>query len=162
MLARKLGILSLLSIALPVVAQLPDAPKLVFKLDKPTVVAAGTFKGTITLTFAEGLHGYQNPPADPNEIPISVVAKGAKVLKVAYPKGIEFKMGGADKPSLVYTGTITIPVTFKANPKAGKQAFSVVVSYQQCNEGSCFPPGDLTAKSVITVTAPAKKKAAKS
>ncbi|MEZ0325375.1 MAG: protein-disulfide reductase DsbD domain-containing protein [Fimbriimonas sp.] len=135
------------------------APKAELKLDKTTAVAGSTVKGKIILTFADGLHGYQNPPSDDYQIPTKIeAAKGTTLLKTIYPKGEPFLMSGEEKPAMVYQGRVEIPVEIKVPAKAGKQTIKLAVNYQQCNDNSCFPPGKIELSSKLTVTAAPKKK----
>ena len=129
-------------------------PKVSLKLDKTTGTAGSTLKGTVTIEFLDNLHGYQNPQEDKSLIPIEVVAgdKTTKIVKVEYPKGIDMKVLGFDKPIKVYEGTIKIPVTFKLPDAVGAANLKISVKYQQCNESNCFPPGskDLSAKVTVS------------
>ncbi len=129
----------------------PDAPTAEFKAAKPTFAIGKPIVGTLKLTFAPGMHGYQNPPSDEFEIPVKISVTGLAVLKVAYPKGKPVTTAGNEKPSMVYSGTIEIPVTFKPVAKAGKNPVTVKVDYQQCNDSNCWPPSSLTVKSEIVV-----------
>src|SRR5690348_10112222 len=88
------------------VGQGNTAPAVKLVLPKEAKPGA-TVKGTVELTFAEGLHGYQNPPTDEYQIPVKVDAetKGF-TLKATYPKGIMKAIGGDPKPSAVYEGTV--------------------------------------------------------
>jgi thiol:disulfide interchange protein DsbD len=135
------------------------APTATLKFDKPTAVPGSVVKATLTLSFAEGLHGYQNPPAEEFQIPVSVTVteKGFVLVKAKYPKGADFTMAGESKPTKVYAGTVSIPLEIKASKKPGTYNVNVRVDYQQCNESSCFPPSDLTAKAKLTVVKPGKK-----
>lgn len=140
-----------------VVFQTPRATASV-KVDKPSVSAGATFTAHVSVTFPDGYHAYQNPPTESFEIPVKVELAGGskfKLVKVQYPKGTPMKVAGDDKPSNVYTDTISIPVTLKSPAKAGAASFGLKVSYQQCNDQACLPPDtlDLTAK----VTVKAKK-----
>jgi len=100
---------------------------------------------TVNLTFAEGLHGYQNPPSDPYENPVTITVpdKRFKIVKIAYPKGVPFKQDDAVKGSQVYMGSISIPVTIglAKGAKVPKSfTLPVKISYQQCSGSTCFPP----------------------
>ncbi|HWD39646.1 MAG TPA: protein-disulfide reductase DsbD domain-containing protein [Fimbriimonas sp.] len=121
----------------------------------PTVTIAGPkaavapnhlVKVTVKLKFADGLHGYQNPPSDQYEQPVTVKLKSGpvKLVSVAYPKGKDMKMAGADKPTKVYSGDVSIPVTLKTSAKSGTVVLSV--NYQQCTMAACFPPSAVDAK----------------
>lgn len=134
------------------------APTATLKFDKSSAAAGSVVKATLTLTFAEGLHGYQNPPADEYQIPVSVsvIEKGFKLVKANYPKGMDFTMAGEAKPTKVYEGKISIPLEIKTGAKPGTYNVNVKISYQQCNDSSCFPPGDLVAKAQLKVVKPGK------
>jgi len=128
-------------------------PTATLKFDKPSAVPGATVTGTLTLTFAEGLHGYQNPPSDEFQIPvkIEVVEKGFTLVKASYPKGVDFSMAGETKPAKVYQGKITIPITLKAATKPGTYNVNIRVNYQECNANSCFPPGVVVVKDALKV-----------
>jgi DsbC/DsbD-like thiol-disulfide interchange protein len=155
--ARIVFAAALMLLAALVLAQ-ETKPKATLKFDKPTAVAGTTVKAKLILTFAEGLHGYQNPPTEDYQIPVEVTAaKGTTLGKVSYPKGKPFLMMGETKPSMVYEGTVEIPVEIKVQPRAGRQTVKVVVKYQQCTESNCFPPGQFEVTAVLNVTAAPRK-----
>lgn len=120
----------------------------------PKQVAAGSkITLTVTVTFGPGLHGYQNPPAQDYEIPVTVKIDGKefKVVKIAYPAGVDTKMGGSEKPTKAYEGAIKIPITLTAPAKIGAKNLKITVGYQQCDESTCFPPGDISATVKVNV-----------
>lgn len=127
-------------------------PKLSVKIPG-SAKAGATVKATLTITFADGLHGYQNPPSDPDLIPIvvTVPTKGIKLKSVSYPMGTDESVGGDPKKVRVYEGTITVPIVFTAPKKKGKTSISVDLSYQQCNSETCFPPTDVKVSAPLTV-----------
>lgn len=140
-----------------------EQPTATIKFDATRAVAGKPIKGTLTLTLPEGQHGYQNPPADEFENPITlrVSEKGFKLGKVKYPKGVELKMDGAEKPSLVYEGKVTIPfvLTTALKPKTPtKVNVQFFVDYQLCTMSSCYPPSKLSLKAPLTVSPAAKAK----
>ncbi len=110
-------------------------------------------KGFVEISFAEGLHGYQNPPTDEYQIPVSVTleTKGYVLAKPVYPKGVSKATGGDTKPAGVYEGTIKIPVVITVPKKAGVGELKFTVNYQQCNEQACFPPSNVVSTVKITV-----------
>ena len=119
-------------------------------LTLPKSVKAGqTVTAQLAVGFASGLHGYQNPPSDSFEIPVTVKLKSgdAKVVKIAYPKGADMTMPGDTKPTKVYSGTVTIPLKIKVGKKGGPLV--IEVDYQQCTEANCFPPASVTAKGTL-------------
>jgi len=129
-----------------------EAPKVSLKL-QPTAQANKAMHGVLTVTFATGLHGYQNPPTDPDLIPITVKAadKSVRLIMVDYPKGKPSKVIGESKPINIYEGTIQIPVILQAPAKLGKTSIKLSLGYQMCNASACFPPGKVVAESTITV-----------
>jgi len=124
------------------------------KLNPPLVVAAGKpFNAVLTVTFAPGLHGYQNPPSDPSLIPVSVtfVDKTFQAIHVKYPKGTPEKVGGDPKPVSVYEGAIKIPVVVTAPTKLGKTTLKLAFSYQQCTDRTCFQPSSINVQADVLV-----------
>ncbi len=147
------SILALAACATFVYAQGDTAPKATLSLSSPKAFAGKTYKAVLTVTFAEGLHGYQNPPSDPTLIPVTVklADKTFKLVAVSYPKGVPATVGGESKPVNVYEGTVKIPITLTAPTKLGKTSLNLTFGYQQCNSAACFPPGTVTVKAVVTV-----------
>lgn len=147
-----LGLLILKSAA-PVIQ---DA-KVEWKLDARPVVAGQPIRGTVIVTFSEGLHGYQNPPTRDYMIPVSV-STSVKGWAVAakYPKGTPMKVGGEEEPSAVYEGRLEIPVELKGPAKAGSVSVPIVVRYQLCNATACFAPETVEVR-VQVVVKPAPK-----
>ncbi|MBC8066463.1 MAG: hypothetical protein H7Y17_16655 [Chlorobia bacterium] len=133
-------------------AQAP-APAVTVSAPPKQVAAGSKLTLTVILTFAEGFHGYQNPPAQEYEIPVSVKIDGKefKVVKIAYPAGVEAKVGGSDKPTKAYEGVVKIPITLIVPTKVGGRNLKVIVGYQQCDESTCFPPGDIVATVKVNV-----------
>jgi len=129
------------------------APTLALSKLPNQVVAGSKVTLTLTITFAEGFHGYQNPPASEYEIPVvvKIAGKEFKVLKIAYPPGVDATIGGGEKPTKAYEGTIKVPVTLQLPTSAGKRNLKVVVSYQLCDTTSCFPPGQVQATTTVNV-----------
>ncbi|AIE87501.1 protein-disulfide reductase DsbD domain-containing protein [Fimbriimonas ginsengisoli] len=144
---------------LAALAQSAAAPTATLKFAKDKVPGDSVVKAILTVTFAEGLHGYQNPPSDQYQIPlvVKVSEKGFTLVKAEYPKGVDFTMPGEAKPAKVYEGAITIPLEIKTNKKPGTYNVNLRVEYQQCNANSCFPPGAFTVKAKLAVTKPGKK-----
>ena len=135
-----------------------EAPKVTLDLDPTGAVVGRGLRGTLVVEIPPGLHGYQNPPADEFENPIRVVSadKSFKVYKATYPKGVEFKMASAEKPSMVYEGTVRIPVILIPTAP-GDRSLKLRLEYQFCNANSCFPPNAVGVDTPVKV-APASKK----
>jgi len=133
-------------------AQAPE-PGLSLSAPAKAVAAGSKITLTLTLTFADGFHGYQNPPAQEFEIPVVVKVDGVefKLVKAAYPKGVDATVGGGDKPTKTYAGAVKIPLTISVPAKVGAKSLKVVVSYQQCNDQSCFPPATVSTTVKVNV-----------
>ena len=152
--STKLGLtLAATFLATAAFAQLDTAPTAKLQFDKAPIQAGKPFTATLIVTFAEGLHGYQNPPSNPDLIPVEVKTgdKTFTVVKVAYPKGTPMPMPGEPKPLAVYSGTVKIPVTLKAPTKLGKTSLKLVFAYQQCNDKACFPPSKVNVEASVNV-----------
>ncbi len=137
--------------ALFVVAQMEGtAPSAKAKVDAASFKAGKAGKGSVTLTFADGWHGYQNPPSNEFQIPVKLESLTKDVaIKVAYPKGVEKELMG--EKTAVYEGAVTFPFTFTAPKKPGTYKVKLKVSYQQCNDQSCLPPGTITLEVPVKV-----------
>jgi DsbC/DsbD-like thiol-disulfide interchange protein len=115
---------------------------------------AGTkVKAMVEITFADGLHGYQNPASGEYQIPVvlSLDTKGIKLSPVKYPKGKMMSIGGDPTPAAVYEGMIKIPVEVTLPSKPGSTELKFTFSYQQCNDSSCFPPAKVSVSGKILV-----------
>lgn len=133
-------------------AQAPD-PTVTVSAPPKQVAAGAKLTLTVTLTFAEGFHGYQNPPAQEYEIPVTIKVDGKefKVVKVAYPAGKDAKIGGSDTATKAYEGSIKIPITLTAPTKVGAKTLKITVGYQQCDETTCFPPSEISKTVKVNV-----------
>ncbi len=129
-----------------------EPPVVSLKLSTQNAPAGSLVKGQVTMVFAAGLHGYQNPPTLEYQIPVTIsAAEGTSLIHVKYPAGEPATMAGETSPSMTYHGTVTFPVAFRAPRKVGPAGVEVKVRYQQCDDSSCFPPGTLSAKAQFTV-----------
>lgn len=129
------------------------------KLKLPASVKPGILaKGEAEISFASGLHAYQNPPSQEYQIPLTLktTTKGFETVTVRYPAGTDFLMAGESEPSKVYEGTIRVPFDLRAPKKAGTYEIQVKIDLQQCDAQSCFPPETVTAKAKLKVLAPKK------
>lgn len=129
-----------------------EAPDAKLTVEPGAAIAGGLVKATISLTFAPGLHGYQNPPSQDYMIPVEVKsADGASLLAIQYPKGEPALVGGESTPVMTYANTVEIPVILRLPKTSGDLNVSVSIRYQQCNEQSCYPPSTVTAKGKVEV-----------
>lgn len=134
-----------------------EPPVVSVTLDQTSGVAGSPVKGKVTVTFAPGLHGYQNPPSQDYQIPVSVsVDEGFGPVKLSYPAGEAHTVGGEAEASFTYSDTIEIPFLLKTPAKAGKHQINVKFRYQQCTESMCFPPKTITQPVSYTTTASPK------
>lgn len=115
-------------------------------------------KAKVKVVIPDGWHAYQNPPSKDYQIPLTIEAgdKTLKSLKVSYPEGVETMAAG--ELSKVYNGTVTIPISFKAGPKAGTQTVRIKVGFQLCDQGSCQPPSSAVVTAKLTLAKPVKPK----
>lgn len=112
-----------------------------------TLGAGKQYPATVVLEFAEGLHGYQNPPSIKDLIPVTV--SGKSVVEVLYPKGEMMLAGGIE--AAAYEGRVEILVAFRAPDEPGEHTLRLAVGYQQCNEVLCFLPDEFEVTAQIVV-----------
>lgn len=124
-------------------------PTVTLRLAAQSVPAGSLVPGILTVTFAPGLHAYQNPPSKDFQIPVSV--SGPSFLMRRYPAGQLHVVAGETEASFTYSGMITIPVLLQAPLQPGPARLSLRVRYQQCNDNACFPPGSVTAEAALDV-----------
>jgi|SRR5579862_5913061 len=112
----------------PMVAVTGSAPK--------TVKHGGKLVASVKFAVPPGFHIYA-PGFKGIGIPVSFELKGSpagfKVLAAKAPPGGELK-GNV---------TMQVPIAVAASAK-GKQALTLIVKYQQCNERICLPPTEAT------------------
>jgi len=158
MIKRAIFLASLMGAVALAWAQAPPTASL--KVGSQAVKPGASFDATVSVTFAENLHGYQNPPTEDFMVPVSVASstKDFTLKSAKYPKGVVKKAGGMD--AAVYEGTVQIPITLVAPKKAGAYTLKLDVKYQQCDENNCFVPGTIsaTAKVKVDPNAPPPKK----
>lgn len=147
---KKLLLAGVASLALVVSAQENKAPVLSMTLPKTGTISKDV-AATVKVHFAEGLHGYQNPPSADYLIPVSITStnKEVKIKSVKYPKGVVRTLSG--EKVAVYEGDISIPVTLNISGAKGKRTITLTVNYQQCHENGCFPPGTSRVSQTITL-----------
>jgi len=155
---KRIAILASLALSVFASAQAPD-PKVAVSAVPKEVAIGGQLKLTVTVTFAEGFHGYQNPPASEYEIPVVVKVDGKefKLTKVIYPAGVDAKVAGSETPTKTYMGAVKIPVVITDPKKIGKKDLKILVSFQQCNEQSCMPPGEVASTVKVNIVKKVKK-----
>lgn len=157
-----IGIAAMLVLAYAPLAPVQEPPadpaRVELRIGTKSVPLGGTVKGTVAVTFAMGWHGYQNPPMREYEIPLKVegATKDLKV-KATYPKGELKDFAGAK--TLMYEGTVLVPISFAAPKKKGPFKFDLNVTYQQCNESTCLPPEVQKVSGSVNVVDLSKPKA---
>jgi len=138
------------------------APKLSITTKAKAVKAGAWVDAVLTVEFAPGLHGYQNPPNPKDVIPILLRGTNlVEVKDVQYPKGKVKTLSGIK--AAVVEGKLTIPFKFRAL-KGGPKGLPFEFRVQQCDDSNCFIPQTITTYLNIKVdgtaqpTPPAKPK----
>lgn len=146
-----IGLLLLAAVS-PALSQPNDPPKASLKLAKMSAMVGEQIAGTVRIEFADGLHGYQNPPSEQDSIPVSVSLKsgGFQLVSVTYPRGELKEVGGATKPVAIYSGAIEILIVIKATASRQKE-IEFEIGYQQCTDEKCYPPESLSITSGMVV-----------
>ncbi len=124
-------------------------------LDQTSGVVGAPISGKAIITFASGLHAYQNPPSQDYQIPVVVSAgdETIKVVKLKYPNGEAHAVGGETEASFTYSGQIEVPFLIRAEGKPGATSVKIKVRYQQCTDSMCFPPKSIVETAKLTINA---------
>lgn len=130
-----------------------EPPDMKVTLSRQAGAPGSAIRGKVTLVFGPGLHGYQNPPSQDYQIPVTVTVEGAAgSLFLNYPIGEAVAVGGESEPSFTYSGAVEIPFLVKAPSKPGKHEITVKVRYQQCTDSMCYPPKTISYPVAFTTT----------
>jgi len=138
----------------------PSQPVLTVRVLNPAMaLAAGkTAEVTLELRIAPGLHINSDQPLEENIIPTKVVFKPAAGLKfgqAVFPLPEMKAFSFSSEPLAVFQGRvkIQIPVTVAKEFKGKQAVIEGAVSYQACDDNSCFAPEEAVFKTVLPVAA---------
>lgn len=108
-------------------------------------------QATVRMTFAPGLHAYQNPPSKDFMIPVTIKSSVKGIAAIpSYPKGeVKLLLG---EPTAVYEGTVDIPVVLKIPRRIGTILIKLDVGFQQCTDQACDRPGSVPVTAKLSVT----------
>lgn len=126
------------------------------KASPATVTPGGHGTLRVTLSVAPGYHINAHTPNDPSLIPTLLTASSAGAVFGAarYPASKAIKVSYTPKPILVYEAktTILMPFTVAKSAKPGrKMAILGTLSFQGCNQSSCFAPASLPIHATVGV-----------
>lgn len=148
---KRAGLLVAMLMALPgfATAQLGGGNYVKVSLTAPMQTAPGRpFDLIVTLDIRPGYHIQSNAAKAPY-IPTRVEVtppKGFKAGKPVFPASTTATVAGETIPVFEGKIDVKVPITPPKSTK-GRPTFRVKVSYQACNESSCFPPAEVTAVS---------------
>ncbi len=135
----------------------PRAPKYVAVTATPPKSApvGKPFTIAVTVNIEDRYHLQGHDAKDPYIPTVATVGqtKGFKPGKVVYPASVVKEFSGDKIPVYENKIQIKIPVTPDATVKPGKYTLPVTISYQGCNEKSCYPPDKTTVQVTVNVTA---------
>jgi thiol:disulfide interchange protein DsbD len=116
-------------------------------LSQQKAVPGSELQLAVVITIAPGLHINSNTPgADfliPTVLTLSPVPK-LHYSKIVYPRPLFKKFAFSPEELSVYEGEVRLLTTVQVLPDAAPGVHSVegVLTYQGCNESSCFSPGE--------------------
>jgi hypothetical protein len=122
-----------------------------------TAVPGKTASATFQFRINPGMHINSSKPSSELLIPTKLRLESTpeiKVGRIAYPPGHPFAFSFAPEEKLdVYSGDVTlnVPVTPFAKTKAGSYSLKGELTYQACDNHSCFPPKELPVAVSVTV-----------
>ena len=126
------------------------------KMSPATVAPGGHGTLMVTLAVAPGYHINAHTPNDPSLIPTSLTATSAGAVfgTARYPASKTIRVSYTPKPILVYEASTTILMPFtvaKSAPHGKKMAVLGTLSFQGCNQSSCFAPTSLPVHATVGV-----------
>lgn len=124
---------------------------------RPAAVTRGG-KGVlfVTISVVPKYHINAHQPNDSAYIPTEFRGQprsGITFGAARYPAAKTVKVSYSAKPLLVYTGkvVISIPYTVSKSAKTGTTALAGMVSFQGCDEKSCYPPATVPVSTMVIV-----------
>jgi len=124
---------------------------------RPAAVVRGG-KGLLFVTISVGpkYHINAHQPNDSAYIPTYFRGQprsGITFGAARYPAAKTVKVSYSAKPLLVYTGrvVISVPYTVSKSAKPGTTALAGTVSFQGCDDKSCYPPATAPVSTVVIV-----------
>ena len=135
-------------------AQPGDEPwlKAAVHLDRDALARGQTFRAAVVLDLDAGYHVNANPPSLDFQIATKVVPAprdGIAWGEVRYPEGQVFEADWAgDETVRVYSGRtiLVVPGTVAGDADLGPAALRFTLTYQGCDDTTCYPPGERTLK----------------
>ena len=121
-------------------------------LDRDVLARGTTFRAAVVLDLDKGYHVNANPPSLSFQIPTVLAPEPTTAVRwgeVRYPAGEPFTASWSEgKPIRVYTGRNVVQVEGTAAPDAplGPTVLRLKLSYQGCDENTCFQRGERTVE----------------
>jgi DsbC/DsbD-like thiol-disulfide interchange protein len=133
----------------------PRFAKLSAEVAPKAVAPGGKTTVNVVVELNPGFHIYANKPGAENLIPTVVTVNQAPGLTFGapvYPAATSESVAGMPQPVKVYGGkaVIKVPVTVAKTAK-GSIPVSGTVRMQGCNESMCYPPGNFSFATTLTV-----------
>jgi DsbC/DsbD-like thiol-disulfide interchange protein len=102
------------------------------------------------------VHVQSNKPSDPLFIPTVLTVdapNGVTIAEIVYPPSEKLKQEGLKDPLIVFGSEFTLGVRVKiaADAKPGELIVPAKLRYQACDETTCYPPANATAKWSVQV-----------
>ena len=147
-------------LALPLAGQKLSHPReQVTVLPVAPVTVHGKSAGTLVIEFRvlPGYHINSNKPTSELLIPTTVKFNAPQQLQLGnavYPAGREFALPIAPEEKLnVYADEVevTVPISARAGSAPGSYSLKGELTYQACNDNSCFPPRTVPLEATVRV-----------
>jgi thioredoxin:protein disulfide reductase len=131
------------------------------KVNPPAAAAGQAVRFEVTLSIADGLHINSHTPVQDFLIPLELTfpQEGAVQIEgIDYPAPLLKAFEFSEERMSVYEGKVQITVRAKVTDAAanGRRSVTAVLSYQGCNDKSCFAPASDTLRTAITITITSK------
>lgn len=134
----------------------PQAQHFKASAEEVRLDAGGTGESAVQLDIEQGYHAQANPSSDKFYIATELSAEpqdGITPGKPVYPKGVSRKLGFAEKPLLLYEGSVQIKLPLRADKNAlkGRHTLRAKLRVQTCNDQTCDQPRTLDVPVNVTI-----------
>jgi thioredoxin:protein disulfide reductase len=114
-------------------------------VERDGVAGGQTVRAALQVVLPEGFHVQSDNPRDPTLIPTVLTVtppEGVTVTEIVFPAPVDLKQFGIDQPLAVFERAFPIGVqlTLARSVPRGELVLPAHLSYQACNDTTCFAP----------------------
>jgi thiol:disulfide interchange protein DsbD len=127
-------------------------------VERDGVAGGQTVRAALQVVLPEGFHVQSDKPRDPTLIATVLTfnpPEGVTVTEIVFPAPVDLKQLGIDQPLAVFERAFPIGVqlTLARSVPRGELVVPAHLSYQACNDTTCFPPKTADAEWRLRIVA---------